>query len=391
MIKLKVVHFYNGLGGGVQTLIAHFINFKVNQSIDYEIVYVIEKSNVDKLQKIPLRYPVREHYVVYDQDWNYYHTIKKIQEIVEKGAVLVAHDWVELGMISQLKMSNSIISFLHGNYEYYYNLYHKHKEHVNLFLSVTNTLVVKMRNEGDVKAENLIHYPIPVIDFEKRPKDYTTLKVLFIANDLQDSNKNFDFLPLIDKLLIERGVQVEWHIVGQGKCERKLLEDFKGAPNRIKYYGYIKNDKLPHIFEQVNVFFNCSDKEGLPVSLIESMKSGLIPVVNSWSGSACEIIRDKIDGFIVLNNCPEDYANILCYLYYHREQLPEFSRNAFQVASTCHDFKNQINIFENQILKLSQIKSIRHPQKIYGSRLDEPYIPNFVTYLFRKILKRLHG
>lgn len=388
---MKVIHFYNGLGGGIQILISNFINYNINKDINYEIIYVIEKKNINKLQKIPLIRPVNEHYIFYDSSWNFYYTLKKITKMFNRGDILVAHDWIELGMVSQLKVDNPIISFLHGNYMYYYELYLRHRYHVNIFLSVTNSLVVKMLNEHYAKSNQIVHFPVPVKNIKFSSRDYSSLKLLFIANDLNDSNKGFHLLPLIDCLLIERGIYLEWHIVGHWNCQSDLVTSFQAGDNRIKYHGYISNDNLSNILEQVNIFLNCSEKEGIPISLIESMKSGLIPVVNNWSGSAHEIITNGIDGFIVMNNSPENYAAVLYYLCQNLNQLPEIAQNASKTANTKHDFKKQIDTFEDFLVRLIDIKCVREPRKIYGSFLDSPLIPNFITTSFRKIRKGLYG
>jgi glycosyltransferase involved in cell wall biosynthesis len=388
---VRVIHFYNGLGGGIQTLISNLINYNISNDINYEIIYVIEKKNLNKLQKIPLIRPVNEKYLYYDSNWNIYYTLNKIAKMFHYGDILVAHDWIELGMVSQLKVDNPIISFLHGNYMYYYELYLRHRYHVNLFLSVTNSLVLKMLNEYYANPNQILHYRVPVKNITLGSRDYSSLKVLFIANDLNDSNKGFHLLPLIDCLLIERGVHLEWHIVGHWKYQSDLASLFQAGVNRIKYHGYISNDNLQNILEQVNIFLNCSEKEGIPISLIESMKSGLIPVVNNWSGSAHEIITNGIDGFIVMNNAPDDYVNVLYYLFQNLNQLPEIAQNASKTANAKHDFKKQIETFEDYLVRLIDIKCVREPQKIYGSFLDSPRIPNFITTSFRKIRKGLHG
>ncbi len=387
---MKVIHFYNGLGGGVQTLISHFINYKINNNIVYEIIYIVEKSNKNKVQNILLTKSVTEKIMIYDTNWNFYYTIKKLRTLItDSNAILIAHDWLELGMVSQLKISNPVISFLHGNYVYYLELYQKHFRHVNLFLSVTKALINEIRSVFDNSENHVIQYSIPVCDFKFQINRFDNFRILFIANDLTDKNKNLQYLSKINQLIFQKEIKVEWHIVGLGRTEYEIVEMFNLHPSQIKYYGYVDNQKLEDVLSNANILISCSDNEGLPLSLVESMKAGLIPIVNKWNGAAYEIIDEGINGFVVSENKPEEFAAILHILDKKKGQLPHIAMNASEVAYKQHSLKNQINEFEKIVISQSAIRMNREPQKVYGSLLDNPFIPNFLTNALRKTLNKI--
>lgn len=380
------------MGGGVQTLISHLINYKISSEIHYEIIYVIEVSNLKKIQWVPLLQKVNERIFVYDSKWNFYFTIKKLKTLIsDPCAVLIAHDWLELGMVSQIKMNNPVLSFLHGNYEYYYSLYLHHQQSVNISLSVTNALRKKIINDGEYKSHPIIHFPFPVPDFKFYEHQYNTIRILFIANDLNDPNKNFNYLPIIDQQLLSKGLLIEWHIIGSGKTVEELQISFNTTSSRIKYYGYISNDLLLGIYQQANFFINCSFKEGLPVSLVEAMKNGLIPIVNSWDGSAYDLIDNSINGFIVDANIPQEYVNVILKLNTLTNQLLSMSKMAYSKATEKHSLTKQISYFESILFEVKSIIVDREPRKIYGSRLDSPYIPNFITKTIRDIIHFTYG
>lgn len=380
------------MGGGVQILISHLINFKLNSQIQYEVIYLIEKKRYNKFQKIPLCDKISEQIFVYDSRWNFYFTINKLKNLIsDQSAVLVAHDWLELGMISQLKICNPVLSFLHGNYDYYYDLYLKHKQSVNLFLSVTDALRKKIIEHENSGSNSLIHYSFPTPDFEFFIHDYNTLRLLFIANDLNDSNKNFDYLPIIDQKLLRNGICIEWHIVGSGKTLKEIQAIFNTTSRRIKYHGYISNDLLQEIYQQANIFINCSNKEGLPVSLVEAMKKGLIPVVNSWDRSAYDLIDNSVNGFIIEENSPDYFANLIFKLNYLKSSLLPMSKMAYKKATETHSLINQIATFEKLLFETKSKYLNRKPKKIYGSRLDSPYIPNSLTTTLRLLKHMIYG
>lgn len=389
---MKVIHFYNGLGGGVKNLISTLINFKINEEVEYEVIYILKKSIIEDFQELELKKSVKEYYFIYDSDWNFYHVISKLKKYIsDNKAILIAHDWLELGMISQLKISNPIMCFLHGNHQYYFDLFERHSHNIDLFLVVSTAQKNKLLQYYDADNQDIIQYSLPVPDYKLNVISYEVFKILFIANDLNDFNKNFKFLPIINECLMDKGVKVEWHIVGGGKTEESISEFFNNSLTSIKYYGYILNQNLSTIYSNVNLFINCSDNEGLPISLIESMKHGIIPIVNSWNESAFDIIEHKVNGFVIARNIPEEYANVIFELTKIKEQLPIISKNAFIVATSRHSIARQIAEFELILLRLKKRKNNLKPIKIYGSRLDNPLIPNLFTTIARRLLRKIYG
>jgi glycosyltransferase involved in cell wall biosynthesis len=179
--------------------------------------------------------------------------------------------------------------------------------------------------------------------------------------------------------------------VGSGKSLNDLQISFNTTSDRIKYHGYVSNELLCGIYQQANLFINCSDNEGLPVSLVEAMKHGLIPIVNSWNGSANDLVENSINGFIVVDNRPEEYVNVILKLNALNNTLLSMSKRAFSITTERHSLKNQITKFESILFELESITVNREPLKIYGSRLDSPYIPNCVTKTIRNIMNLSNG
>ncbi len=389
---MKVIHFYNGKGGGIQTVISHLINYRIDNKITYEIIYLIEKEFVINFQRIPLNSFISEKYFIYNKNWNFYYTLKQLKQLIpDSDSILVTHDWLELALITQLGLSNPTLSFLHGNYDYYLKLFLLHKKSVNLFLSVTKDLIVSIDQSCQKFNGKIEYYSCPVPDFSYHEKKYDKLKILFIASNLKDQNKNFKLLPQIDKNLISKNTYVEWHIVGNGFSKKEVITLFDDVSSRVNYYGYVKNDELSQIYKKVNVLINCSFKEGLPITVVEAMKHGVIPIAYDWGGSAKEIIKDKSIGIIVEQNSSEYFSNAILELLDSQFKLPKIALNAHKIATLKHSFVNQIQKFEYFLISICDLKSNRTPIKVYGSRLDHPKIPNFVTKIYRRTVRVIYG
>lgn len=118
-----------------------------------------------------------------------------------------------------------------------------------------------------------------------------------------DHKKLFDALKLID----DKNFRVD--LVGGGEL---LEENIKYAEklnilDKVNFLGELSN------VSQLLSFYDCgiliSKMEGLPVSIIEYMKSGLL-VISSDVGGCNELVKNNLNGFLINNNPAEISSSI---------------------------------------------------------------------------------
>lgn len=386
MIDLRVIHFYNGLGGGVHSVIYNLISLNSDDKIINEVVYIVENRNRKSFCRFDFDSTIKEQIFYYDRESSLYSQFEKLSKIChDPTAIFVAHDWFELGMISQLGLKNSVIAFLHGNYDYYYDLYQKHKNFVNIFLCVSAAMKNNLVSDYNCIDDNIFHYAYPV---KNKPLTYLThdkISIVFVASSLMDSNKNLDYIRPIDLYLVEQGLYAEWHIIGSGIELTDLRERLGVLNNRLFLYSNVDNDKMDEIYCKANIFLMPSFKEGLPVSLVEAMKNGLVPIVNSWNGSAEHLIVTNENGYVVQRNEPFVYSQHIIYLSQNLQKLKQLSLASYNSSHKLYDENAQVVEFNNHIKSLAGLVTIRKKEKIYGSRLDSPLIPSYFTKILRGI------
>lgn len=82
-----------------------------------------------------------------------------------------------------------------------------------------------------------------------------------------------------------------------------------------EFEEYGKHDGIHLVGEKCNVgdylaasdyFVMSSKMEGLPISLLEAMSMGLIPV-STPAGGVCDVIRDGENGYVSINHSPSEY------------------------------------------------------------------------------------
>lgn len=386
MSKIKIYHFHNGGGGGVLSIIRNLLRFSVNATIENHVIYTINKDNRDAVYPVNrLEGAASESVFYYSSTWNFYHICRQLSSLLpDDNAIIVAHDWLELGMVSHLGLRNPVIQFLHGDYDYYYDLARRHKSFIDLHIVVSKTIAAKLRLLEPERNDLIVYrpYPVPPVTVSDRPKD--PFGIIYIVRDINDENKNFLLLPAIDSILVEKGISAHWTIVGTGKTTEEFSQVW-GLRNNYTYIREMPNDRLMQILTGNHLFILPSFNEGFPVTVVESMKAGCVPLISDWNGSTAELVIPGVSGYYFDPGDKQSYADRIEQLYLDKALLTSLSANALRMANELFDpYANTADI-EASILRSYKHKGPKLPEKVYGSRLDQPWIPNFLTSSIRRL------
>jgi glycosyltransferase involved in cell wall biosynthesis len=380
--KIKVYYFHNGSGGGVLSVIKNLVRFLNRDKFENHIIYTISQDNQEHFSIPTLSNICRETIFYYSSKWNFYYTCKKLSQLLpDENAVIVANDWLELGMVSHKGLSNPVIQILHGNYDYYYNLSLKHSKWINAFATVAQLMADNLRQKLQDRIGDIYYLPFPVQQIEaKEPStNYKSLQIIFVGRLTKD--KGYNLLPFIQTELAGRGVKVQWHVVGATAKDLKLPWVSDG---QINFYGQCPNEKVIELMREMDCLLLPSLAEGMPVVLVEAMKVGLTCIANDLPGGIQELIEDGVTGFKVKKNELTEYVNVLEQLFYNREILQTIGKNAKAKANSLFNpIANAAN-YEQLIEKCFYSKrEAQKARKIYGSRLDQTWIPNVITMAIR--------
>lgn len=381
--KLNVFHFSVASEGGVHAVIKNIIRYSKNHDISYHVLYL---NNSDSAPEITPPENIHHSFIEFSKKDNLYHVFRKINRCIKgNNIVLACHDWTELAMVSQLGLSYPVVYFLHGDYEYYYETALKNQEAVSVFVAPTLSIYNRLLNLMPQRKADIVQLFYPIYTIDKPFIDFDKISCAYYVANLTDHNKNFQAIPIIDKILVDRGVYINWNIAGAGLNQDEFIKcwDYY-QPERVKYFGYLDQKELSNYLQSSNIFILPSKVEGLPISLIESMKSGLVPIVNEWNDSVFEYIQNEKNGFLIKDLNLHLFAEKLILLHNDMTLLKQMRKNAKSTTSSKNDVETSILSIEN-IFFMSSGKAInRIRKKIYGSRLDHPLIPNQITKIIRK-------
>ncbi len=145
---------------------------------------------------------------------------------------------------------------------------------------------------------------------------------------------------------------IELWICGHGTNE-SLLEDLK-HDNRIKYFGFVSDDKLHELSLKANIFVNPrpsninGNKMNFPSKILEYLSYNK-PIVSTWTAGLSDEYKDVL--IIVDKENPENISKKILEVYNWKDS----------------DYKN----YNKRVLNFSLKKSWRHQTKFFIKWLKE--------------------
>jgi glycosyltransferase involved in cell wall biosynthesis len=109
--------------------------------------------------------------------------------------------------------------------------------------------------------------------------------------------------------------QIRLRLCGTGPYEGELRRQVReaGLDEQVEFAGLIAYDEIPRQLRQSDVFVLPSLQEGLPLSLLEAMASGL-PVVATAVGGIPGVVKDGVNGLLVPAAAPAALRDALVRL-----------------------------------------------------------------------------
>jgi glycosyltransferase involved in cell wall biosynthesis len=147
------------------------------------------------------------------------------------------------------------------------------------------------------------------------------LRILYLGR-LEREQKRVHLFPEILRQLCASGMPFQWTIAGEGEARVFLEANLKPvSPGQtVSFAGAVCYAEVPALLKQHDIFLLASDYEGLPLSLLEAMGCGLVPVVSDLKSGIPEVV-DASDGCLVPVNDVAGYARAIIHLHEHRAEL----------------------------------------------------------------------
>lgn len=156
----------------------------------------------------------------------------------------------------------------------------------------------------------------------------------------------------------------------RGKLEERVRRE--GMERRIRFAGRLASAGVWKELLEAQAFILMSDFEGLPVSMLEAMASGLVPVVRNIRSGIPEVVTHLETGLLVGNDVPVA-AKALTELAADKAGWTSMATASRTLVAERYSEEKCLDIWRDLIHELAKKATVRYP-------LPVPWFPSLPAY-----------
>jgi glycosyltransferase involved in cell wall biosynthesis len=378
--------------GGVVAIVENLLRFRRPDGMSYHVVLTRERGLAQPAFEDRLPADTQREMVFDPRRENMQAIFRRLARRLPPGpGVLVANDWIELAMLSEIDPGRAVIQIMHVDFEWYYELAVKHAPLVDAFVTYSRRVDDELRARLPARRETIFRLPygVPIPPVRRSPA-LGPLRLLY-AGRLQDDQKGVFSLPAIDAALRRMGVPVRWTVAGDGLDAGELRRRW-GEPPHVAWLGQRTRDEVRLACLQHDVFVLPTRYEGMPVAMLEAMAAGVVPVVSDVASGVPEAVEADVSGFRPSPGDVEQFARAIAALHGDRDRLEAMSEAARRRVEEEFDIRERASEYQALFGRWRELwRSRARSGYDGGSRLDRRWIPNALVRSIRGVRQRLAG
>jgi len=281
---------------------------------------------------------------------------------------------------------------IHSDDPYYWSVVKltKPSENNGVIVSVSAYIHDKARqSDGQARLE-VIPYGVKLPDmqatFSQRP-----FRVVY-SGRLVEEQKRISLVLRAMMALCKEQHEVECIFLGDGDQMNTLKAEVNQnqLADRILFKGHMTTDKVKVELESAQVIVLMSDFEGLPISLLEAMACGVVPVVRSIQSGIPELVIHEETGLLV-NSDSSEFVKGVRLLINSPTEWQQYSNNAKKLVHDKYSESKSFDKWNDLVCSFKNHRPIKFLAKLPW--LYKPYAGAFykrVIYLrARKKIKEV--
>jgi glycosyltransferase involved in cell wall biosynthesis len=298
-----IVSATSGRVSGVDVFSANLVRGLRNLGREASILMTCPGDSTPDPMPLPADIPVKTLPVSCGMAWR--RRWKLLAEYLESnapGIYIPNYDWRNSCISPALSPKVGIVGIVHSDDPMHYEHVARLGRYWNAIVAVSRTIADRVVKLDASLAPRVVTIPYgvhaPSSWRERCSAPGCALRIVY-AGRLAQEQKRVRDLPLIFGALMERGIPAELTIIGGG-VEEGALKAACGrwiASGQVRFPGTLPNKEILKVFEQSDVLLLTSEFEGLPVSLLEAMAHGCVPVVSDIPSGIPELVRNGETGY----------------------------------------------------------------------------------------------
>lgn len=228
-------------------------------------------------------------------------------------------------------------------------------------------------------------YGIPVPSLETLAQRKPTgrgrpIKILFLGR-LYREQKRVHLFPEIWRGLESFIGPLEWTIAGDGEEREWLVANLPSTTSRkITFAGHVDYALVPGLLLEHDILLLPSDYEGLPLSLLEAMAHGVVPVVSKLPSGVGDVVAPEFGRLIEIADTAS-YARAIVELAENPSELARLSGLASVHVRESYSTKAMADRW--MTLLQSQDRPVEWPK----NRSIETYLPQQGRFAMHRMFR----
>lgn len=382
--KPEIVFTFPNVLGGVASFNRNIINHsKVKDQFFVRVVLLTEReSSSPRFEEDIFADEVLNF--DYSKKENQYFVCKRLNEYLgECPGAVVADNYLTFNTVALFPTQKTVFSLIHDYYYVRLTLSHlsvidqaiAHSSFFRDILFAANSSIFS-------KRAHYIPYGVDQpMDVKEKKSD--RLKLAFLGR--LTKGKGVHLLRSIEEELEKENVPSNWTIVGRGPM-KGLLRDQWNAKDNFQLLSPKTMEGVYEVLGKQDILVLPTFFEGTPVSILESISNGVVPVVSDLPGGIRDIVSDEI-GFRCEVGEPKDFARAIIHLHRQRGKLKSLQQNCMRLGNLKYDITKAADRYFTFFAKFETLKntSLTERRRPHFSRLDSKYFPNFIVYYLRSL------
>jgi len=192
-----------------------------------------------------------------------------------------------------------------------------------------------------IQGEKIIVLPNAVICIPEHKNvvcEKTPLNLLFIGRF--DERKGLNEIAIALNSLTDQLIPYRFSLCGDGDYQSIFVSALQSeARANVNFLGVVSGDSKTKVYLESDVLCLPSYFEGLPMSLLEAMSFGLVPITTGV-GSIPEVVISGVNGLIIPIKNSEAIVNSIISLHKNRQLLLSMSNAAKKTIDQKYNMKS---------------------------------------------------
>jgi glycosyltransferase involved in cell wall biosynthesis len=296
--------------------------------------------------------------------------------------VIPNYDYLASAITPILNSNVGVIGVLHSDDVEHYEHGYRLGQYWNRIVAVSDHIERRMLELNPSFKDRLrvLHSgvaPLPDVDVEAKFPNKDEAFQLVYTGRFENYQKGIRrYVTLADRLA-ERGVKTRLVMCGGGAEYAAVRSAMVGhiRAGRVELTGRIAGSEVREILKRSHAFVLLSDFEGLPVSMLEAMDAGCVPIVYDMESGIPDVVRSGDNGLMVPHG---DIAAVVDAVATLRADRKAWCRMAGAARRTIRDLKltkdDMSDAYAAEIAQVfDEIESgayRRPPSLAHGARID---------------------